>query len=39
MIFMTQKSVSVNDVAIAAIGRNDYMIHFLLMTKSKAVDR
>ena len=36
---MTQTSMSFNDVAINAAGRNDYRTHFLFMTKSETVDR
>ena len=36
---MIYKSVSFNDVALVASGRNDYRINFWFMTKKEAVDR
>ena len=36
---MTQKSMSINEVAVAAIGKDDHRIHFWFMTKSDTVDR
>ena len=37
--YMTQKSMSFNDIAIATIGGNDYRIHFRFMTKNKVIER
>lgn len=36
---MTYKPVSLNNFAIATIGRNDCKIHFWFITKSEAVNR
>ena len=36
---MTQKLMSLNDVVIATVGRNDQRIHIWSMAKSQAVNK